>query len=109
MPITQIVPASGDWFAIEAVRVDGPPKTVVTLSRVCVWALVDYEELQSEVQGLNSTGCPVLDEDIHRSYVYGDDLAPNGKTWKEIFNHLPSDRWNRKDLSAMPGFDPFQW
>ncbi len=73
------------------------------MSRVCVWAVVSYEPSSADlIEGIDSNGYAHIDEHLDYFYVYGDDLAPNGKSLRTVFNETPSFNWGLKDISDLP-------
>jgi hypothetical protein len=101
--IKQIIAPAGDWFRIQVDHVDIPVKRkIVTMGRVTAWVVTEGEGEIDLIEGISVDGTGHMDESIDYGYVHGDDLAPNAKTWRQVFNELPSDRWHRKDLSDMP-------
>lgn len=107
--IKQIIAPSGDWFRIVIERVDIPAKrTRIVMSRVTAWAVVSEEppspdKVTERFEGIDSHGYWHLDEDIDYEYVHGDDIAPNGKPWRDVFNETPSFNWGLKNISALAG------
>jgi len=105
--IKQLVPASGDWFKMNIEHLDGNKKHIV-MSRVCAWAVMTHEppsldKIIDSIEGIDSDGYGHVDEDLDYVYVHGDDLSPNGKSWRTVFNETPSFNWGLKDISELAG------
>jgi hypothetical protein len=104
----QIIAPTGDWFRIQIERADIPEKrTFLTMTRVVAWAIMSnqppsLDEISERFEGINADGYPHLEDDygVQYEYVHGDDIAPNGKTWRAVFNETPSSSWGHKDISA---------
>jgi hypothetical protein len=90
--IKQIIAPTGDWFRIHIERANIPAeRTYLTMSRVVAWAVVSEEppspdKIPERFEGIDSNGYGHLDEDTDYEYVHGDDVAPNGKPWRDVFN-----------------------
>ena len=98
--IKQIEALSGDWFVIQSEHLGGGKKRWV-MSRVAVWAVVTEEELDDAVEGINSIGLGHVEDRLAYFYVHGDDLAPNGMSWRDLFNETPAFNWGLKDISEI--------
>lgn len=81
-------PVNGDWFTIsrESLGPDEPAR--ISMERIIGWA-VFIENGQIRTEGVSPSGFCNAFEHIDHSYVYGDDLSPNGKTWRELYNLTP--------------------
>ena len=110
----QLSPAQGDWFVIATESLQGKPPRH-TMERVVAWAVVkDVNEdgsdasLRSQrIEGITTSGCGEIHDHMDYSYVYGSDLAPNGKTWLELYNETPHFILGFKDVSeAVHDFTP---
>jgi len=103
--IRHIVGSPGDWFQIQIERLTDQNDRIV-MSRVCAWAVVTYEHstdsVSDLVEGIDSNGYGHGDDYLDYFYVYGTDLAPNGKSWLAVFNETPSFNWGLKDISHIP-------
>jgi hypothetical protein len=98
--IKQIEVSSGDWFVIQIEHL-GDRKKRCLMSRVAVWAVVTEEAMDDAVEGIDSAGFGRVDHFCDYVYVHGDDLAPNGQSWRELFNETPSFNWGLKDISEI--------
>lgn len=106
--IKQIIAPTGDWFRIQIERADIPERNnIITMTRVVAWAVVRDEPRspedinQDRFEGVNADGYLHFDEDIEFEYVHGDDIAPNGKAWRTVFNESPTFNWGLKNISAL--------
>jgi hypothetical protein len=98
--IKQIEAPSGDWFAIQIEHLGGGKKSWV-MSRVAVWAVVTAEASDDVVEGIDSIGLGHIEDRLDYFYVHGDDLAPNGMSWRDLFNETPAFNWGLKDISEI--------
>jgi len=103
--VKHIVAPSGDWFKIQIERIDAEKKYMI-MSRVLAWAVMSYEPAQEDritdsIEGVDTNGYANSDDDLDYYFVYGDDMAPNGKSWLTVFNETPSFNWGLKDISAL--------
>jgi hypothetical protein len=98
--IKQIEAPSGDWFTIQIEHRRGREERCV-MSRVAVWAVVTAEAADDRVEGMNAIGSGHVEERSDYFYVHGDDLAPNGLTWRDLFNETPAFNWGLKDISEI--------
>jgi hypothetical protein len=103
--IKQIIEPTAAWFRIQTEHVEG--KTFHSMSRVVVWTVVSDEprtpdhSTQDRFEGIDANGFGHLEDFIEYGYVHGDDIAPNGKNWRTVFNETPSSSWGYKDISAL--------
>jgi len=105
--IKQLITASGDWFQLTIEHLERGKKHIV-MSRVCGWAVMTYDppapdKIADWIEGVGSIGYGHVDENMDYDYVHGDDLAPNGKSWRTVFNETPSFNWGLKDISELAG------
>jgi hypothetical protein len=63
--------------------------------------VVTAEELDDAVEGIDSAGFGQVDGFYDYFYVHGDDFAPNGQSWRDLFNETPSFNWGIKDISEI--------
>ena len=98
--IKKIEAPSGDWFAIQIEHLGGGKKRCV-MSRVAVWAVVTEEKLDDAVEGIDSIGLGHVEDRLNYFYVHGDDLAPNGLSWRDLFNETPAFNWGLKDITEI--------
>jgi hypothetical protein len=61
------------------------------------------DKIRDWVEGVDSNGNGHVDDNMDYDYVHGDDLAPNGKSWRIVFNETPSFNWGLKDISELAG------
>jgi hypothetical protein len=99
-----IVAPSGDWFRIQIEHVSGEEDHIV-MSRVCAWAVVSDElsspGIEDSIEGIDSCGYGHTDDYLNYFYVYGEDIAPNGKSWRTVFNETPSFNWGLKEIADL--------
>ena len=103
--IKQMLAPSGDWFRLTIEHLEGEKKRIV-MSRVCGWAVLTYDppapdKIRDWVEGADSNGYGHVDDNMDHAYVHGDDLAPNGKSWRAVFNETPSFNWGLKEISEL--------
>jgi len=86
-PIKRIIAPTGDWFQIlEEYRHNQENRCIML--RVIAWAIVTGDDIVDHIEGVNAAGHSEIDG-VDYWYVHGDDVATNGKTWREIWNSPP--------------------
>jgi len=100
--IKEIVAVSGDWFQIQVEHSVEDNSDRLVMSRVIAWAVVSYGPTHHEelFQGIDSNGLGPSEE-LQYVYVHGDDLAPDGRAWRVVFNETPGFNLGLKDISGM--------
>lgn len=97
-PIRQIIAPTGDWYQIMEEHMSGKENNCV-MSRIVAWAIVTGDDIVDHVEGITSMGYGHVEDRFDHWYVCGDDVAPNGKTWRDIFNKTPSFNCGLKRIS----------
>jgi hypothetical protein len=95
--IKQIIAPTGDWFQLQIESLPEGEDRIV-MSRICAWAVMSGGNEWVEAVDTDGYG---RDEHFVYFSVHGDDLAPNGKTWRIVFNETPAFNWGLKDVTAV--------
>ena len=99
LEIVQVLPLSGDWFAV---IYDGG---CWFMERVRSWVLVERTDDRCRWVTAIGEGCGPITDPIHsyqpgsEFFVAGDDLAPDGRTWRVVFNDPPPNSHRLKEVS----------
>ena len=98
--IKEVIAPTGDWFQILTEHL-GDNKKRCIMSRVILWGLFYGEKIDDHVEGVNANG--FTEDSDHFDYVYvnANDLAPDGRTWEQVFKDTPSFNWGTKDISEI--------
>lgn len=97
-PQISFSPANGDWFVISREPLGSGEPARISMERLIGWS-ISIEGGRVHVEGVSaSDSCGVFDH-IDHSYVFGDDVCPNGKTWRELYNDTPHYNDDFKVLS----------
>jgi hypothetical protein len=97
--IEKFVLAVGDWFQIQGIPLGEERGVEYIMSRIIGWAVFDQY-----IEGITASGYRPDNGTSPLFNVYGDDLAPIGKSWKEIFNNSPTNgryALNSKDITEV--------
>jgi len=99
--IVSVHPVVGDWFAL---TLDGGEWFI---ERVRAWTIVERVEDRCQwLTAFGECGSPIVDP-IHsyqpgaEVFVTGDDLAPDGRTWRQVFNAPPIKPRGVRCISAV--------
>jgi len=91
-------PVQGDWVVIsrEPLGSNEPPH--ISMERLIGWSIsIRYGQVSAE--GVSASGFCCANDHIEHSYVYGDDICPNGKTWRELYNDTRHSNDDHKVLT----------
>ncbi len=92
-------PVHGGWFCVQS---DGGRWS---MQRVRCWCAV--ERVEDKIRWVTAIGdgvSPIVDP-VHsfqpgsELFVHGDDIAPNGCSWRNVYNDPPVDHRRGKDVS----------
>lgn len=97
----QIIAPTGEWFQIQVESYKD--ERWLMMSRIIAWAIVEdpHPRIEDCVQGISTLGYGHIEDRLEYYYVYGDDKAPNGKTWREIFRETDGEGWTTKEITAL--------
>ena len=106
----------GDWFHITTESEFQGAKCIVTkawIERVVVWHHKQTGTTDPYIQGIGSNGLALVDEENgwEGAYVRGDDRAPNGKLWHDVYHASKSQIpgiYHIEDLSVFDSTRPLR-
>ena len=90
---SHFIPTTGDWYVIGTESLGSGKGARVTMQRVVLWAaqVYSYDDGLQEVliKGAHPSGYVPSDDHIDHEYVCATDLAPDGRTWGQVYNEAP--------------------
>ena len=97
---------TGDWFVITRESFGGEGDRY-TMERVVAWSVVTdvhgdgsaAPTHPQRVEGITASGHGEIHEHLEYWYVCGTDLAPDQRTWLEVYNETPHFNFSFKDIS----------